>query len=324
MNGVNGVDGYQDIHHNMRFWLTTLADLLVREREREHARREIADGDAPDGAGAADSAGAAADAPVVIFDIGANDGELTLPLAGRQLAAGRDAARARDPAAGGAGSDGTAAAGPAVQVVAFEPQPAARARLMARGTERKLTVALWGNADLTVVPLALGDRDELIQLEVYSDDTFSSLHSRPSDELERYRLEVVETVQTRMRPLDDLVGNAVVPPPELIKIDVEGAERAVLTGAEDTLSRYHPPVLVEFSCPNCANAGYDRMEIIHALRAAGYDRIAGLFRNEDHGLYPSEAFDDCRIWNILAVNSAHSPAVTATMDRYHTPWRKSP
>lgn len=313
MNGVNGVDGYQDIHHNMRFWLTTLADLLVRERE--HARRErdgagVTDrAGLPDGngapAGASDGAGASAphgaDAPLVIFDIGANDGELTLPLAGRQLAAA-----------------------PPVQVVAFEPQPAARARLMARGTERNLSVALWGTAELTVVPLALGDRDELIQLEVYSDDTFSSLHSRPSDELERYDLQVVETVQTRMRPLDDLVGNVVVPPPELIKIDVEGAERAVLTGAEDTLSRYHPPMLVEFSCPNCANAGYDRMEIIQALRAAGYDRIAGLFRNEDHGLYPSEAFDDCRIWNVLAVSSAHSPAVIAAMDRYHTPWRKSP
>jgi hypothetical protein len=131
---------------------------------------------------------------------------------------------------------------------------------------------------------------------------------------------VVETVSARMRPLDDLVAGGVVPPPHLVKIDVEGAERAVLSGATDTLSRYRPPVVVEFSCPNCANAGYDRREIVELLRAAGYDRIGGLFRNEDHALYDSDAFGDCRIWNLVAASSTESPVVVATMDRYFSPW----
>jgi hypothetical protein len=126
-----------------------------------------------------------------------------------------------------------------------------------------------------------------------------------------------------MRPLDDLVADGVVPPPHLVKIDVEGAERAVLSGAVNTLSRYRPPVVVEFSCPNCANAGYDRMEIVNSLRAAGYDRIGGLFRNEDYALYGSDAFEDCRIWNLLAASSTTSPVVTATMDRYFVKWGAS-
>lgn len=297
----------------MRFWLTTLADLVVGEmRDADHQRWS---GGHSTGRSAPDENGPA----VALFDVGSNDGELTLPLAGRQLALRhRPETDESQPA-----TDGATPAGPTVQVVAFEPQPAVRARLMGRAAERNLSVALWGSADLTVVPLALGDRDELIELEVYTDDTFSSLHSRPTDELERYKLQVVETVSARMRPLDDLVSGGVVPPPHLVKIDVEGAERAVLAGARETLSRYQPPVVVEFSCPNCANAGYDRMEIVEFLRAAGYDRIGGLFRNEDHALYDSDAFTDCRIWNLVAVSSSRSPVVVAGVDRYFSSWRGS-
>ncbi|MFW5695500.1 MAG: FkbM family methyltransferase [Alkalispirochaeta sp.] len=291
------IGGYRDIHHNMRFWMLTLTDTLVREA----GIAGMADiGEAAD---SARWAGAGRE-PVVVYDIGANDGELTLPVAGGQLTAETDARP--------------------VQVVAFEPQPAVRARLMAHAAERGLSVALWGAADLTVVPLALGDRDDLIALTVFTDDTFSSVYARPADEMERYQLGVVETVRTRMRPLDDLVSGEIVPPPRLVKIDVEGAERAVLAGARETLSRYHPPVLVEFSCPNSANAGYDRREIVDALRSAGYDRVVGLFRNEDHALYTEDSFGDCRIWNVLAVNSSRSAAVTAVIDRYQSPWGGSP
>ncbi|MEX2445236.1 MAG: FkbM family methyltransferase [Alkalispirochaeta sp.] len=306
MSGTAEIDGYQDIHHNMRFWITTLADILARAAENGQPTGPTGAAETGQPTGPTGAAGES----VVVYDIGANDGELTLPLAGSRLADGRlsggeiAAEKTRLP----------------VQVVAFEPQPAARARLMARAAERNLSVALWGTADLTVVPVALGDRDDLIELHVFTDDTFSSLHSRPTEELERYSLQVVETVTTRMRPLDDLVSGGVVPPPHLVKIDVEGAERAVLAGARETLSRYHPPVLVEFSCPNSANAGYDRMEIVDFLRAAGYDRLAGLFRNQDHALYPDDAFDDCRIWNILAVSSGQTPTVTVAMDQYHAPW----
>ncbi|HKK48943.1 MAG TPA: FkbM family methyltransferase [Alkalispirochaeta sp.] len=305
MNGETTVDGYQDIHHNMRFWMTTLVDCAVRElvhagvAQGQGASQGPSAPPSPNGSHVPGSS-----RPLVIYDIGANDGELTVPVAGRQLATGPSS--------------------PAVRVVAFEPQPAARARLMARTAQRGLTAALWGEADVTVVPLALGDRDELIALEVYSDDTFSSLHSRPPEELERYHLQVVETVDIRMRPLDDLVAAEIVPPPDIVKIDVEGAERAVLAGARKTLSRYHPPMLVEFSCPNCANAGYGRSAIVDELKAAGYNRLAGLFRNEDPALYTEDAFDDCRIWNVLAVHATYSPEVGAVMDRYHTPWKGSP
>jgi FkbM family methyltransferase len=278
---TNEIDGYADIHHNMRFWMSTLVATLDDARTADGRRGGDTNGRFP--------------SPIVIYDIGANDGELTLPIA-----------RDRE----------------GVRIVAFEPQPGVRARLMAKAADAGLSVALWGEARVTVVPLALGDGDEMIELEVYSDDTFSSRYARPAEELARYELEMVEAVTVRMRPLDDLVAADLFPPPDIIKIDVEGAERSVLAGARSLLAAHNPPVLVEFSCPNTTNAGYDRREILTELRAAGYDRISGLFRNEDHSLYGEESFADCRIWNLLALRSDRDPALTAQANRFTAPWKE--
>ncbi|MDA3950470.1 MAG: FkbM family methyltransferase [Spirochaeta sp.] len=225
------------------------------------------------------SASTAGERPIVFLDVGSNDGELSIPVA--RDVAGRN--------------------GRPLQVVACEPLPSARARLIERASESGLSVAMWGVADVTVVPLALGDRDEMIELAVYSDDTFSSLYERSPDEQERYSLEVTGTVSVRMRPLADLVAAGTVPPPDIVKIDVEGAERAVLAGAARVLAEYRPPVVMEFSCINTANAGYDRQVLIRQLREMGYDRIYGLYRNTDRTLYGPPTFDDCRIWNVIAV-----------------------
>ena len=189
----------------------------------------------------------------ILYDIGANEGQIGIPLATS------------------AGGDDT----PAVRVIAFEPLPAARTRLIANATEAGRSFALWGDADVTLIPLALGDSDRPVDIEVYSDDTFSSIHRRDRDELRRYSLEAIETVQVRMRPLDDLVSGGAIPAPDIVKIDVEGAERAVLSGATETLRELQPIVLMEFSCINAENAGYRRNDLIEVLRRRGYQRFYG-------------------------------------------------
>jgi len=50
------------------------------------------------------------------------------------------------------------------------------------------------------------------------------------------------TVQTER--LDTLVADETLPPPNFMKIDVEGAERQVLEGAEETLRDHHPTILL--------------------------------------------------------------------------------
>lgn len=46
--------------------------------------------------------------------------------------------------------------------------------------------------------------------------------------------------------IDNLVASGVVLPPFLMKIDVEGAEQLVLSGAHQTLTTHRPHILVEF------------------------------------------------------------------------------
>jgi len=72
-------------------------------------------------------------------------------------------------------------------------------------------------------------------------------------------VDVVETRELRVpvRPLDDLGLS-----PDFVKIDVEGAEEAVLRGLTQTIERAHPVLLLERS---------DRADAIDTmLRAAGY------------------------------------------------------
>jgi hypothetical protein len=51
------------------------------------------------------------------------------------------------------------------------------------------------------------------------------------------------------RPLDDWVEREGLSRVDLIKIDVEGAERAVLEGASRTLERFRPSLILEWNEP---------------------------------------------------------------------------
>jgi FkbM family methyltransferase len=52
------------------------------------------------------------------------------------------------------------------------------------------------------------------------------------------------TLPVRILSLDELISSGELPPPDVIKIDVEGAEQQVLLGAEQTLRPKHPLLFV--------------------------------------------------------------------------------
>jgi hypothetical protein len=52
-------------------------------------------------------------------------------------------------------------------------------------------------------------------------------------------------VRVSVRSVDSMVGSGEIPPPGLMKIDVEGAELMVLQGAAETLRRHHPRIFAE-------------------------------------------------------------------------------
>lgn len=69
----------------------------------------------------------------------------------------------------------------------------------------------------------------------------------------------VETVR-----LNDLVASGRVPPPDLVKIDVEGAETAVLRGAESVLRSAAPTLMIS------THGAGEREASLELLRAYGY------------------------------------------------------
>jgi FkbM family methyltransferase len=142
----------------------------------------------------------------VLYDVGANVGFLTL-IAARLV-------------------------GPAGHVYAFEPIPA-----NARAIERN--AALNGLGNITVLELALSDRAGDAVLRV--PDVNQGAHLAevvdeliPADEL------VVRTAA-----LDELAEEQGLRAPDLVKLDVEGAELLVLEGMRRSLEAHRPGLICE-------------------------------------------------------------------------------
>ena len=58
------------------------------------------------------------------------------------------------------------------------------------------------------------------------------------------RLDASGDVEVRTETIDDLVSSGQIPPPAFVKMDVEGAEHDVLTGAVSVLQKHKPVILL--------------------------------------------------------------------------------
>ena len=154
------------------------------------------------------------------------------------------------------------------RVVAFEPMTE-NLDLLRRN------VALSERAaHIEVIAAALGDRDgvEELQLDTIMSATavLSSVSSgRASAGHEQYGLPA-RTEQVRVARLDTLVGEGLTPP-DVMKIDVEGAEELVLRGGSTTL-RSRPRLVIELHGVDVGR------RVVHLLRETGYF-VAGVVRS---------------------------------------------
>jgi FkbM family methyltransferase len=152
----------------------------------------------------------------VVYDIGANVGLYTRFAA--QFGAGR--------------------------TFAFEPM-AANIELLRRNVDLALDAA----AKIEVMELAVSDRDgeELLQVDDVMSATATLDRVRSGEPSEGHQLYGLapKTERVRVAKLDTLVFERGLPPPQVMKIDIEGAEGMAMRGARRVLAEHRPAIAME-------------------------------------------------------------------------------
>jgi FkbM family methyltransferase len=115
-------------------------------------------------------------------------------------------------------------AGPAGSVYAFEPLPR-NIRLVERH------IALNDIRNVTVLPLAVSARPGTARFAIAASPAMGRLSSGGD-------------LEVTTESLDHLVASGSIPPPDVMKIDVEGAEHDVLTGASAVLRDARPAIIL--------------------------------------------------------------------------------
>jgi FkbM family methyltransferase len=142
----------------------------------------------------------------VFYDVGANVGFYTV-LASKRV-----------------GSNG--------RVYAFEPVPA-----NVRAIHRNLELSRSENA--TILPYAVTDSAGPLSITLSEEPFWARLSSLPPPP------HPSGTIQAMGVSIDELVAARVIVPPDVMKVDVEGAEGQVLAGMRETMLAYRPVLVCE-------------------------------------------------------------------------------
>jgi FkbM family methyltransferase len=103
----------------------------------------------------------------------------------------------------------------------------------------RVNAALNAIANVEVLSAAVSDRAGLGRLQVVDDQSWSKLidyGEHPFTE---------RVIEVELVAIDDLVASGSLPAPDVVKIDVEGAELAVLHGMAQTIARHGPAIICE-------------------------------------------------------------------------------
>ena len=149
------------------------------------------------------------------------------------------------------------------RIVSFEP---------ASSTHAALQAASAADARWSVAPaMALGDRDGEITLHLYNRSDMNSVHGLSDAAREVFpKLDPIGTETVAMRRLDSVLADFVGPDETpFLKLDTQGAERAILDGAAGALARI-PAVQAEMSLVALYDGGGQFEDVFDFLRGHSY------------------------------------------------------
>jgi FkbM family methyltransferase len=135
-------------------------------------------------------------------------------------------------------------------VFAFEPIPVNQSLV------EKLILLNGLQGKVRLVPLALGNTNGEQRMVVGKSSLMSQLEIAAVEKNIAGR----PRINTAIATLDTFVLDQSNPPPDMIKIDVEGAEAMVIAGGMRTLEWYSPKILIEIHGPGNAGRTYELLE----------------------------------------------------------------
>lgn len=140
--------------------------------------------------------------------------------------------------------------GPSGHVICFEPFPE-------NANQIEYNARLNGFTNVNVRREALGNHDGSGRFLTSEEPTWGKLDSAGSEPSR-----MSGELQVAVRSLESVVGETALPVPDVIKIDVEGGEVDVLSGAARILRENRPILLIELHGTNA--------EVAEALEEFGY------------------------------------------------------
>lgn len=176
----------------------------------------------------------------VVYDIGANHGSLACFIADR------------------CGVNG--------KVVAFEPVWRTYERMCERLQAESLS-----RAPIITVPLGLSDQPEIV--DIHLPDGLDALASiAPADQVNKVHASThTRSLHCGVITLDLFVNTTGIQQPQVVKIDVEGAECKVLNGGRSVWEHAEPPILfMEIVGPWLRKFGNTPWEALGYLQSVGY------------------------------------------------------
>jgi FkbM family methyltransferase len=127
--------------------------------------------------------------------------------------------------------------GPHGRVVAFEPVP-----WCAQAVAHNIEINGFEHAEIRAV--AVGGEDGSARLLVVGEASWSHLESTGR------HADVRDEIDVTVVSLDSLVAAGEIPPPDVLKIDTEGAELQAIEGARATIARHRPAIVCELHDTN--------------------------------------------------------------------------